>query len=111
MGKPITFTSDNPSLGTVPFRNLIATFDPHAHRRLVLACHYDSKIMQGQVFIGATDSAVPCAMLLDFAQTLAPLLRARPDSVSFFIGVLSISRLTFSLLRFNSFSLMAKKPL
>ena len=36
-----------------------------ATRRLVLACHHDSKKMPN--FIGATDSAVPCAILLDLA--------------------------------------------
>ncbi|KAI6190643.1 hypothetical protein M3Y97_00140900 [Aphelenchoides bicaudatus] len=71
---------DSTPMGTVPFRNLIATFDPHAPRRLVLACHYDSKILPGKVFLAATDSAVPCAMMLDFAQTLAPLLHAKPNS-------------------------------
>jgi glutaminyl-peptide cyclotransferase len=34
-------------LGQKPFHNLIATFDPLVHRRLVLACHYDSKILTG----------------------------------------------------------------
>jgi glutaminyl-peptide cyclotransferase len=38
---------DTTPMGNVPFRNLIATFDPHAPRRLVLACHYDSKILPG----------------------------------------------------------------
>lgn len=38
------FTDKTP-FGNMPFRNIIATFDPHAPRRLVLACHYDSKII------------------------------------------------------------------
>ncbi|KAI6213059.1 Glutaminyl-peptide cyclotransferase [Aphelenchoides besseyi] len=33
-------------MGKKKFRNLIATFNPKASRRLVLACHYDSKIMK-----------------------------------------------------------------
>ncbi|CAD5225025.1 unnamed protein product [Bursaphelenchus okinawaensis] len=68
---------DQTPYGKVPFRNIIATFDPHASRRLVLACHYDSKIIPGKVFIAATDSAVPCAMLLDLARTLGPILRTK----------------------------------
>ncbi|KAL3985479.1 Peptidase M28 family protein [Acanthocheilonema viteae] len=59
------------------FRTLIATHDPSVPRRLVLACHYDSKFLKGEIFIGATDSAVPCAMLLDMAHTLGPLLHNR----------------------------------
>lgn len=70
------FTDTTP-LGSRNFRNLIATFDEAAPRRLVLACHYDSKIIPGQVMIAATDSAVPCAMMLDIAQTLAPYMYKR----------------------------------
>ena len=52
----------------VKFTNIIATLNPTANRRLVLACHYDSKKMKN--FVGATDSAVPCAILLDIAINL-----------------------------------------
>ncbi|CAD5231629.1 unnamed protein product [Bursaphelenchus xylophilus] len=68
---------DQTPYGKMPFRNIIGTFDPHASRRLVLACHYDSKIIPGKVFIAATDSAVPCAMLLDLARTLGPILKTK----------------------------------
>ncbi|VDK55662.1 unnamed protein product [Anisakis simplex] len=63
--------------GNKQFKNIIATFDPSAPRRFVLACHYESKIFPGANFIGATDSAVPCAMLLDIARTLGPYLSNR----------------------------------
>ncbi|XP_043206018.1 glutaminyl-peptide cyclotransferase-like protein isoform X1 [Amphibalanus amphitrite] len=52
--------------GPMDFTNVIATHDPAAPRRLVLACHYDS-IFGRDTFIGATDSAVPCAMMLHLA--------------------------------------------
>lgn len=55
-------------VGIVNFANIIGSSDPRACRQLVLACHYDSKMMNG--FLGATDSAVPCAMLLEIAGTL-----------------------------------------
>ncbi|CAF3374299.1 unnamed protein product [Rotaria sp. Silwood1] len=54
--------------GNVEFTNIIATLDSTATRRLVLACHYDSKKLSN--FVGATDSAVPCAVLLDLAISL-----------------------------------------
>lgn len=38
--------------------------------RVVFACHYDSKYFSNFDFIAATDSAVPCAMLLDMADYL-----------------------------------------
>lgn len=50
------------------FSNIIATLNPSAPRRLVLACHYDSKKLPN--FIGAIDSAVSCAILLDLAERL-----------------------------------------
>ncbi|VDN81727.1 unnamed protein product [Brugia pahangi] len=64
-------------LGMKSFKTLIATHDPSVPRRLVLACHYDSKVLEGKIFIGATDSAVPCAMLLEMARTLGPYLHNR----------------------------------
>jgi len=69
--------TDRTPYGNRTFRNLIATWDPLAPRRLVLACHYDSKILPGVEFIAATDSAVPCALMLDVASTLASLLANR----------------------------------
>merc|ERR1712123_36884 len=60
--------SDQTPLGRKQFTNIIATHDPSAARRLVIACHYDSKIQPAGVY--ATDSAVPCAMMLNMASTL-----------------------------------------
>ena len=42
----------------------------HAQHRVVFACHYDSKQFDNFEFLGAVDSAVPCAMLLDLAKFL-----------------------------------------
>jgi len=55
--------------GEKEFTNVIATLDPAAPRRLVIACHYDSKI-EPVGFLGATDSAVPCAQMLNMAHTM-----------------------------------------
>ncbi|VDM53963.1 unnamed protein product [Angiostrongylus costaricensis] len=63
--------------GTRTFRNLIVTKGVNAPRRLVLACHYDSKILPGEVMIAATDSAVPCAMIMDIAKSLTPYMYGR----------------------------------
>ncbi|KAJ1895431.1 hypothetical protein LPJ66_004597 [Kickxella alabastrina] len=51
--------------------NIIATRNPGAAKRLVLSAHYESKIMNGGDFVGATDSAVPVALMLDVARGLA----------------------------------------
>ena len=74
------FDDDTP-VGKRRFTNIIATLNPGARRRLLLAAHYDSKSMEptvdGQYFLGTIDSAVPCAMLIEIARTLTPLFSRR----------------------------------
>ncbi|XP_028321144.1 glutaminyl-peptide cyclotransferase-like a [Gouania willdenowi] len=76
-----SFQSPTPR-GQVTFTNIIATLDPSAPRRLLLACHYDSKVLPpdprtpGRVFLGASDSAVPCAMILELVTSLDNQLRS-----------------------------------
>ena len=51
----------------------------------MLACHYDSKNItdgKGNYLIAATDSAVPCAILMDVAKKLDCALRMDRKSVS-----------------------------
>ncbi|THU88592.1 hypothetical protein K435DRAFT_761703 [Dendrothele bispora CBS 962.96] len=70
--------NDTTPLGTKQFTNIIATKDPEASRRVVVAAHFDSKYFPNtNEFVGATDSAAPCAMMLDLAEALNPLLEAR----------------------------------
>ena len=69
---------DRTPYGTKTFTNLIITHNPHAPKKLVLACHYDSKNItngKGNFLIAATDSAVPCAILMDVAKKLDCSLR------------------------------------
>ncbi|XP_072145275.1 glutaminyl-peptide cyclotransferase-like isoform X1 [Dermacentor andersoni] len=61
--------------GSKVFSNIVATLDPSACHRLVLACHYDSMVHKGGVFLGATDSAVPCAQLIYLATVLDDKLK------------------------------------
>ncbi|CAH1791958.1 unnamed protein product, partial [Owenia fusiformis] len=63
------FTAETP-FGDKPFNNIVATQNPSAKRRLAFVCHFDSKYYRNIKFIGATDSSVPCAMMLDLARTL-----------------------------------------
>jgi glutaminyl-peptide cyclotransferase len=91
-----SFTDETP-FGVKTFTNVIATKDPEASRRVIVAAHHDSKFFpsypENQVgedsfnqefealkppqFVGATDSAMPCAMMLDLAEVLDPLLNSR----------------------------------
>lgn len=54
--------------GQMRFINIISRLNPNAKRFLTIACHYDSKLMDG--FVGATDSAVPCAIMMNLAKSL-----------------------------------------
>lgn len=61
-----TFTDDTPIAQQVEFTNVIATRDPPNAKnvgRIVIAAHYDSKL-EPEGFIGAIDSAVPCALIM-----------------------------------------------
>ncbi|KAI1319480.1 glutaminyl-peptide cyclotransferase [Xylariaceae sp. FL0255] len=69
-------TSRTPATGNkdVPFANLVFTRDPPWVKgvggdvgRLALVAHYDS-LHQPEGFVGATDSAVPCAVLMQVAR-------------------------------------------
>ncbi|EPS42098.1 hypothetical protein H072_3920 [Dactylellina haptotyla CBS 200.50] len=69
----------------VPFSNFWATLDPPWKQgenqegeigRLVLVAHYDSKI-EPAGFIGATDSAAPCAMIMHIAKSIDKAMRRK----------------------------------
>lgn len=69
-------TATTPATGSklVNFRNIILRRDPPGSSpgdvsRLTLAAHYDS-LYHPEGFIGATDSAAPCAMLLHVARSV-----------------------------------------
>ncbi|XP_059522106.1 glutaminyl-peptide cyclotransferase-like protein isoform X2 [Myotis daubentonii] len=80
------FTASTP-LGPLDFANVVATLDPGAARHLTLACHYDSKLFPSESapFVGATDSAVPCALLLELAQALDQELSRTKDQELFML--------------------------
>uniref|UniRef100_A0A8D8BXW9 Glutaminyl-peptide cyclotransferase n=1 Tax=Culex pipiens TaxID=7175 RepID=A0A8D8BXW9_CULPI len=76
------FEDETPIFGRLTFGNVIAALNPGAERFLVLACHYDSKYFKNQVFIGATDSAVPCAMMLNLASSMKSQLETKKSDKS-----------------------------
>ncbi|OCL00813.1 uncharacterized protein K441DRAFT_683356 [Cenococcum geophilum 1.58] len=70
----------------IPFVNLIATRDPPGTQvgevgRLALVAHYDSKITPAG-FIGATDSAAPCAMLMHTARSIDEVLTKKWEAMA-----------------------------
>ena len=58
-------------LGRKTFTNIIASRNLKAERYLVFGAHYDSKhFPEPNTFVGAIDSAAPCAIMLDVARAL-----------------------------------------
>ncbi|KAL7787851.1 peptidase family M28 domain-containing protein [Trichoderma ceciliae] len=81
-------TSKTPATGDkeLPFSNLIFRRDPPGSRegevgRLTLVAHYDSKI-EPKDFIGATDSAAPCAMLMHIARSIDGALKSKWNAMA-----------------------------
>lgn len=60
-------------LGSKQFTNIIADFDtsPSNMHRIVFAAHYESKLFREFEFLGATDSALSCALLLELAKNVS----------------------------------------
>lgn len=76
---PVTGSKD------IPFVNMIATRDPPWTNSgevgyLTLVAHYDSKI-DPEGFIGAIDSAAPCAMLMHVARSLDGALTTKWSAI------------------------------
>lgn len=63
------FNDKTPHFGRLKFSNIVGKLNPDADKFLTLACHYDSKYFREHAFVGAVDSAVPCAMMLNLVQT------------------------------------------
>lgn len=80
-------TSKTPATGDreIPFINVIMSRDPPWTKageisRLTLVAHYDSKLTP-EGFIGATDSAAPCAMLMHAARSIDAALTAKWEAM------------------------------
>ncbi|QVM10165.1 hypothetical protein D8B26_004827 [Coccidioides posadasii str. Silveira] len=80
-------TSKTPATGDkeIPFVNLIASRDPPNTQpgnvgRLTLVAHYDSKL-EPEGFIGATDSAAPCAMILHAIRSIDAALTKKWEAM------------------------------
>jgi glutaminyl-peptide cyclotransferase len=79
-----TFTDNTPH-GNRKFTNIIATLNPNACKRIIFSCHYESKINREGTFVGATDSAVPCAINIHLAQLLDKYLKQQRDNVNSYL--------------------------
>lgn len=80
-------TSTTPATGKkqVPFTNIVVTRDPPWTKvgdvgRLALVAHFDSKLSPAG-FIGATDSAAPCAMIMHAARSVDEALTRKWEAM------------------------------
>lgn len=69
------FEANTPLFGKLEFENIIVKLNPNAKRYLALACHFDSKYTRERNFVGATDSAVPCAQMINLATVMNDVLQ------------------------------------
>ncbi|XP_070494382.1 glutaminyl-peptide cyclotransferase-like [Chironomus tepperi] len=70
-----SFYDNAPIFGKINFVNIIGKINPNADRFLMLSAHYDSKYFPDNKFVGATDSAVPCALMLNIVKTTLPYIQ------------------------------------
>ena len=90
------FKTDKIIFSLPNLENISKILNPHTNVRSLpqnvffscLACHYDSKV-HPDGFIGATDSAVPCALLMDIAQHITNLVHD-PNDNDHCIGVTEV---------------------
>ncbi|KAH9284637.1 Glutaminyl-peptide cyclotransferase [Echinococcus granulosus] len=66
--------SESTVIGNRTFANIVAVNRPHASRRIILSCHYESKLMHN--FYGTIDSAVPCSIIVNIAESLIRLFQS-----------------------------------
>ncbi|XP_032309865.1 glutaminyl-peptide cyclotransferase-like protein [Drosophila ananassae] len=61
----------------VNFTNVVAYWNPGVEHVIMLSCHYDTETprLKNKTYWGATDGAVPCAILLNVAKTMGEYLK------------------------------------
>jgi glutaminyl-peptide cyclotransferase len=72
------FTADTP-YGPIKMHNLIARKGDGDRGAIVLASHYDTKLMEGKHFVGANDAGSSTGLLLELARVLA----SKKDSLDY----------------------------
>jgi Zn-dependent M28 family amino/carboxypeptidase len=75
---PDDFDAQTPN-GKIAMKNIIARFPGTSGRAIAISGHYDTKLMPGIVFVGASDGGSSAGFLLEMARALAG--RPRKDDV------------------------------
>lgn len=104
-----SFIERVPIFDNVTFTNIVARLNPNAKKFLALACHYDSKYFPGETFYAATDSAVPCSIILNVVKTLQSTLdqMKNREDVSLMVSQLLSNKENFKIhSKSNSFKIL-----
>ncbi len=80
-----SFTATTPK-GPVPMKNIIAKFPGKSGKAIVIAGHFDTKLLPGRKFVGANDGGSSTGLLLELAHVLAHQPRVDDVYVVFFDG-------------------------
>jgi hypothetical protein len=69
---------ENTPFGVVEFTNIIANYKQQLNKKkLILAAHYESKFYKDLKFVGATDAAFPCGLVLELASFIDQQIQSR----------------------------------
>ncbi len=64
------FTVSTPN-GSIPMKNILARTEGPADQVVILASHYDTKLMHNALFVGANDGGSSTGLVLELARVLA----------------------------------------
>jgi glutaminyl-peptide cyclotransferase len=100
-----SFTADTP-VGRLPMKNIVAKVPGDKPGIIVLATHYDTKLMEN--FVGADDAGSSTGVMLELARLLCPKRGAYQVWITFFDGEEAMKEWSDSDSRYGSRQMAAK---
>jgi hypothetical protein len=100
-----SFTADTP-VGRLPMKNIVAKIPGEKPGIIVLATHYDTKLMPN--FVGADDAGSSTGVMLELARLLCPKRGAYQVWITFFDGEEAMKEWSDSDSRYGSRQMAAK---
>jgi glutaminyl-peptide cyclotransferase len=100
-----SFTADTP-VGRLPMKNIVAKIPGDKPGIIMLATHYDTKLMQN--FVGADDAGSSTGVMLELARLLCPKRGAHQVWITFFDGEEAMKEWSDSDSRYGSRQMAAK---
>jgi Zn-dependent M28 family amino/carboxypeptidase len=72
--------------GSVAMKNIVAKGASEKNQAVILASHYDTKLMQNSLFVGANDGGSSAGLLMELARVISQQKRTFPVWFVFFDG-------------------------